>query len=69
MSDGHSHPVGRSVWIARHGNRIDFVDKTWRDSAALPDDPHLSPDGAIQARQLARRLKTLNADEANLLKW
>ncbi|MCZ7648511.1 MAG: histidine phosphatase family protein [Planctomycetota bacterium] len=49
--------AARNVYIARHGNRIDFVDKTWKASAARPRDPHLSPDGVEQARKLGRRLK------------
>jgi broad specificity phosphatase PhoE len=50
----------RAVFIARHGNRIDFIDKNWRATAARPHDPHLSPDGVVQAKQLARRLKGEN---------
>jgi broad specificity phosphatase PhoE len=44
------------VWLARHGNRQDFVDPAWRESAARPFDPGLSPDGIVQAQRLARRL-------------
>jgi len=42
------------VWICRHGNRIDFVDPTWRE--ANGHDPHLSPDGVIQAQETGKRL-------------
>ncbi|GMV80273.1 MAG: hypothetical protein AMXMBFR7_14570 [Planctomycetota bacterium] len=47
----------RRVYIARHGNRIDFVDKTWKARAERPHDPHLSPDGLDQARRLAERMR------------
>lgn len=46
------------IWLARHGNREDFVDPTWRDRASLPDDPPLSADGVEQARRLAERLRS-----------
>lgn len=52
-----SAPRCQTVFIARHGNREDFVDRTWRDRAARPHDPALSPDGREQARRLGRRLK------------
>jgi broad specificity phosphatase PhoE len=48
--------MASTVWLARHGNREDFVDPTWRSRAARPFDPELSPDGRDQARCLARRL-------------
>jgi broad specificity phosphatase PhoE len=47
----------RVIWLARHGNREDFVDPGWRERAPLPDDPPLSADGVEQARRLARRLR------------
>jgi broad specificity phosphatase PhoE len=48
--------MSKTVWIARHGNRIDFVNPAWFDTAERPYDPHLSEDGQIQAQQLANRL-------------
>ena len=47
----------QTVWIARHGNRIDFVNPDWFLTAERPYDPHLSEDGHVQAKQLANRLK------------
>ena len=44
----------QTVWIIRHGNRIDFVDPTWREK--FGHDPHLSPNGVQQARATGRRL-------------
>ncbi len=46
----------QTVWIARHGNRIDFVNPEWFNTAERPYDPHLSDDGILQAQQLAKRL-------------
>lgn len=48
----------RVVWLARHGNRQDFVDPDWPQTAERPHDPGLSPDGMEQARRLAERLRT-----------
>ncbi len=44
--------IDRSIWICRHGNRIDFVDPAWKGP-----DPHLSPDGVWQAQETGRRLR------------
>ena len=49
-------PEEQVVWIARHGNRQDFVDPHWARRAGRPHDPGLSPDGELQARELAERL-------------
>jgi broad specificity phosphatase PhoE len=49
-------PIGKAIWVARHGNRADFVDPDWYKSAERPHDPPLSEDGATQAQALARRL-------------
>lgn len=40
------------IWITRHGNRIDFVEQSWQGT-----DPHLSPDGVVQAKQTGARLR------------
>ncbi len=45
------------VWIARHGNRIDFVNPEWFNTAERRYDPPLSDDGVVQAYQLGQRLK------------
>jgi broad specificity phosphatase PhoE len=44
------------VWIARHGNRLDFVNPDWFLTAEYPYDPPLSDDGVVQAQQLGQRL-------------
>lgn len=49
--------MSQTIWIARHGNRIDFVNPLWFDTAERRYDPHLSDDGIVQAQQLAKRLQ------------
>lgn len=48
------------VWIARHGNRLDFVHPEWFNTAERRYDPPLSDDGFIQAQELGKRLKIEN---------
>ena len=48
----------QTVWIARHGNRLDFVNPDWFNTAKRPYDPPLSEDGFIQAQELGQRLKS-----------
>ncbi|MGQ4649914.1 histidine phosphatase family protein [Lyngbya aestuarii] len=48
--------MSQTVWIARHGNRLDFVNPEWFNTAKLPYDPPLSEDGVVQARELGQRL-------------
>lgn len=48
------------VWLARHANRLDFVNPEWFNTAERPYDPPISDDGEIQAQQLAQRLKQEN---------
>lgn len=50
----------QTIWIARHGIRQDFVDSNWGKTAQWPDEPGLSPEGIIQAKDLAERLKQEN---------
>jgi len=52
------HPdTHQIVWLARHANRIDFVNPDWFLAAERRYDPPLSEDGMVQAEQLAQRLK------------
>jgi broad specificity phosphatase PhoE len=46
----------RRIFLARHGNRQDFVDPSWVSRAVEPYDPPLSADGVEQARRLGERL-------------
>jgi broad specificity phosphatase PhoE len=48
--------ASRRIFLARHGNRQDFVDPDWLASADEPYDPPLSADGVDQARSLGVRL-------------
>ena len=50
----------QTVWIARHGNRLDFVNPEWFDTAERRYDPPLSKDGFIEAQELGQRLKIEN---------
>lgn len=52
--------MAQTIWIARHGNRLDFVNPEWLNTAKRRYDPPLSEDGVIQAQQLAQRLKSEN---------
>jgi broad specificity phosphatase PhoE len=47
----------QNIWIARHANRLDFVNPDWFLTAQRRYDPPLSDDGLVQAAQLANRLK------------
>jgi broad specificity phosphatase PhoE len=47
----------QTVWIARHGNRLDFVNPEWFNTAQRPYDPPLSEDGIEQAKRLGQRLQ------------
>ncbi len=49
--------MNQTIWIARHANRLDFVNPDWFLTAERPYDPPLSSDGLVQAKQLAQRLK------------
>ncbi|MBP0019897.1 MAG: histidine phosphatase family protein [Cyanobacteria bacterium SBLK] len=46
----------QTIWIARHGNREDFIDPSWIEMASQPFNPALSPDGVEQAKALGQRL-------------
>ncbi len=47
--------MSQIVWIARHANRLDFVNPDWFITAEQRYDPPLSDDGIVQAQQSARR--------------
>ena len=50
--------MSQTVWIARHGNRLDFINPEWFNTALRRYDPPLSDDGFIQAAELGQRLKS-----------
>ena len=45
----------RTIWLCRHGIRIDQVNPTWRRRNG--HDPHLAPEGVQQARETGERLR------------
>ncbi len=49
--------MNQIVWIARHANRLDFVNPDWFLTAERRYDPPLSDDGIVQTQQLAKRLQ------------
>ncbi|WP_414551020.1 histidine phosphatase family protein [Anabaena sp. CCY 0017] len=50
--------MNQIVWIARHANRLDFVNPDWFLTAQRRYDPPLSDDGIVQTQQLAKRLQS-----------
>jgi broad specificity phosphatase PhoE len=52
--------TSQTIWIARHGNRHDFVHPEWFTTAPRRYDPPLSVDGFIQAQELGQRLQAEN---------
>ncbi|MEH2310444.1 MAG: histidine phosphatase family protein [Nostoc sp.] len=52
--------MSQIVWIARHANRLDFVNPDWFLTAERRYDPPLSDDGMVQAQQLAKRFRREN---------
>ncbi len=54
--------MGQIVWIARHANRLDFVNPDWFLTAERRYDPPLSDDGMEQAQQLAERMQKEKID-------
>lgn len=55
-----NHLMSQIIWIARHANRLDFVNPDWFLTAERRYDSPLSEDGHVQAKQLANRLKGEN---------
>jgi broad specificity phosphatase PhoE len=52
--------MAATLWLARHGSRIDSTDTAWHRTAPRPFDPELSPDGRGEAGRLAARLEEAN---------
>lgn len=46
----------RSIWLVRHGNRLDFVQPEWFEKADRRYDPPLCPAGHRQAQELSQCL-------------
>ena len=50
------------MWVVRHGERIDAVEKGWKKTAARPHDPPLTPTGFEQAAATGRALRDHRLD-------
>jgi broad specificity phosphatase PhoE len=50
------------IWLVRHGNRLDFVNPEWFNTAIRRYDPPLSDDGILQAELLADQLQSETID-------
>lgn len=50
----------KKLFIVRHGMRIDHEDRTWKNTAERPFDPHLSEKGHEQARKTGLALQKEN---------
>ena len=48
-----------NIYFARHGERLDWVDATWKETAERRFDPSLSAYGLQQADELGRYVTTL----------
>lgn len=59
-----STSVPSTVFIVRHGARLDAADKDWSQSSATPYDTPLTYSGWIQARNLGVRIATLLREQA-----
>ncbi|KAL6047731.1 C6 zinc cluster transcription factor-like protein [Balamuthia mandrillaris] len=57
MNGGDSGGGKQIIYIARHGCRQDWVDKTWKYTAKNRHDPPLSEVGQAQAKEMAEFLK------------
>ncbi|PXF47947.1 Protein UBASH3A-like [Gracilariopsis chorda] len=49
-----------TIFLARHGERLDFVDPTWHITAERPDDAPLTRNGVSQAHALGAALADRN---------
>uniref|UniRef100_A0A914DMA4 Phosphoglycerate mutase n=1 Tax=Acrobeloides nanus TaxID=290746 RepID=A0A914DMA4_9BILA len=54
----------RTLWLVRHGQRIDNVDESWKHNAPRGawDDPHLTDRGLKQAEEVGKRLANEKID-------
>jgi broad specificity phosphatase PhoE len=52
-----------TVFIVRHGSRLDAADKDWSQSSATPYDTPLTYGGWVQSRNLGVRIGTLLKDQ------
>jgi hypothetical protein len=60
LEGGLAQAMGPTIYLARHGERLDFVDPSWCDTAENPHDAPLTARGEQQARELGVRLRDCN---------
>lgn len=52
----------RNLYLCRHGQRIDAVNRNWRGPDDNPHDPYLTEHGHWQAQRLGERLQQIAID-------
>lgn len=52
----------QTLWLVRHGHRLDFVQPEWFDTAIYRYDPPLSVEGCGQADALAQQFRQVRID-------
>ncbi|KAJ7293626.1 histidine phosphatase superfamily [Mycena rebaudengoi] len=52
-----------TIYIARHGFRMNWINNVWKSETGLPRDPPLAAFGVTQAQELADYLVSLPQDE------
>ena len=53
----------QTLWLVRHGHRLDFIQPEWFDTATYRYDPPLSAEGFDQANLLALQLNQIQIDQ------
>uniref|UniRef100_A0A1I7ZIZ0 Phosphoglycerate mutase family protein n=1 Tax=Steinernema glaseri TaxID=37863 RepID=A0A1I7ZIZ0_9BILA len=55
--------MGRILWVVRHAEREDNINRRWRENSDLrPDNSPLSKRGCVQAQELAKRFENVQLD-------
>jgi broad specificity phosphatase PhoE len=52
----------QTLWLVRHGHRLDFIQPEWFDTAVYPYDPPLSSEGLDRAISLAEEFRQVRID-------
>ncbi|CAB3404275.1 unnamed protein product [Caenorhabditis bovis] len=56
--------MSRTIWLVRHGERIDNVDKKWKDNNPKKwDDPELTTRGKTQSAEVGKALANYNIEK------
>ncbi|CCD65803.1 Phosphoglycerate mutase family protein [Caenorhabditis elegans] len=55
--------MSRTIWLVRHGQRVDNVDKKWKaNNDAKWDDPELTLRGKQQAHEVGKHFANMNIE-------